>query len=252
MLGNPQASGISCPNSEDTMSGRNAPTQAVPLEQAGMGKMKMALVGVGDGLPAAEVSTSALKAAARKSLPFNKVNEFGQSLESIPGGIHEEPEEIPGIRELVAGEDEPGLAPEAVIVEVEPQAPELPQVFVPHQAEEQAPRTPAAAARPKGPIIVGKISYRANYMEVKIPVIGVKFESPVLAIMTPINSDSTFEPPSKAEGVEVKFPKELRGRIPMGIPVDTWLDLYVTGIYFDVEEFGVRFSMFYINLNDDD
>ena len=208
--------------------------------------MKLALVGVGDGLPAAEISTSALRQSRRSATPegFRKVNEFGQAMEVSDDGNHTlVSDEDEGIKELVAGKPDPEEpAPEAT---TEPDT----KVAMPNLPSGQAfpPTSMVVHDSPGEPKPIGKVVYQANHMQMKIGVVGVKFESPVLAIMTPIESDNSFEPPAQTEDVQVKFPAELRKHLPEGIPLNEWVDVYVTGIYFDIEEFGIRLSMFYAN-----
>lgn len=190
----------------------------------------MAMIGIGDGLPASEVSVSALKVDARKRKSLVRCNEFGQPLDGTP--IVEEEEDVEeGVKVLVEGDASP-----APLVSHQPPAPK-PQIT-------SQPVVTTAFVAPMSEV-VGKVSFKANHMEMKIPILGMTYSSPAVMIFTPIDSDTVFQPPARIDGVEIKIPGGIQG-LPPGVPGDTWLSVYVTGLYFDIQELGVQASVFFI------
>jgi hypothetical protein len=185
-----------------------------------------------------------LRRQARNPAPLIKVNEFGQPVDPNYVPLIEEVPAEDGIIELVPAEGGPGAAPIEDMMPVVHRGP-LPAVTPVMEGRhgQLYPTERDVIDLPREPI--GHVLFKANYMEIRIPVIGVVYSDPMIMIFTPPDAHTKFEPPGRAEGVELMLPDQLKG-VPSSSLAGKWHSVYVTGFYVDIPDFGVRASIFYL------
>lgn len=225
---------------------QSLPTDTVDAATAVMGSTKSALMNQGDGLDAAEISASRVsdRAEAEANSPargFQFVDDK-ENLVDHPFNRGETPK-----RAFLGDADKQDLKPRR---EDKPKA-EKPAVKKPKKPSVEASSpTPVEEEEEFEPLNlpVGKVTFVAGSMKMQVPLTCVCYESPALVLYSPIDSDVQCEPEKGEKGIFVIFPPDLGDHIPEGIPLGEKIELFSTGIYYDVDKFDCRVSIFFINL----